>query len=301
MAAPVEATATDDDAYADLYEKFTYLQQQTNRLAAAYTLAIQDLEVLNGDNKILKDKLVQIRVRRRNLAAKAEATMCSNMTSKALFCRRNRRVLRKQFPLVTREQLSAIVDDEYESLPNEAAEQWQREFKTYVPKPGLKEEVVPRSSGAALPSSSLSTADITTPVKKAPAKPRRKPAKAAASGVPTEDVPKPKRATSKKKATEKAPAGERKPSAKKQRTSPPKAAPGARVAKRSTPTKSKGKAAPKDVLSVPMKKDGASVTGADDDDSSDSSNTNSSGNSSMPPSDDDSDDNLMHLPTGAFG
>ncbi|RHY33921.1 hypothetical protein DYB32_001307 [Aphanomyces invadans] len=253
MAAPVEATATDDDAYADLYEKFTYLQQQTNRLAAAYTLAIQDLEVLNGDNKILKDKLVQIRVRRRNLAAKAEATMCSNMTSKALFCRRNRRVLRKQFPLVTREQLSAIVDDEYESLPNEAAEVCA------------------------------------------------KPAKAAASGVPTEDVPKPKRATSKKKATEKAPAGERKPSAKKQRTSPPKAAPGARVAKRSTPTKSKGKAAPKDVLSVPMKKDGASVTGADDDDSSDSSNTNSSGNSSMPPSDDDSDDNLMHLPTGAFG
>ncbi|RHY01161.1 hypothetical protein DYB28_009942 [Aphanomyces astaci] len=122
MAAPVAAATADDDAYADLYEKFTYLQQQTNRLAAAYTLATQDLDTLHGDNKILKDKLLQIRVRRRNLAAQAQATMGANMNAKALFCRRNRRVLRKQFPLISRKQLSVIVADEWESLPPDASE-----------------------------------------------------------------------------------------------------------------------------------------------------------------------------------
>ncbi|ETV71720.1 hypothetical protein H257_13148 [Aphanomyces astaci] len=294
MAAPVAAATADDDAYADLYEKFTYLQQQTNRLAAAYTLATQDLDTLHGDNKILKDKLLQIRVRRRNLAAQAQATMGANMNAKALFCRRNRRVLRKQFPLISREQLSVIVADEWESLPPDASEQWQREFMSYVPQPvpmAVKDEVVAsRASGSSsVPSSSTpAMADTTTPLKKAPAKSRRKPPAKATTPAATPDdvVPKPKsrRATPKKKA-ETAPAASDKKPAKKPRPSPAKTTkatpkrttqPKAKVAKQTSPAKKKDIAVAKD---------------------SDSD----SNNSSMAPSDDDSDDNLMNLPTGAFG
>ncbi|KAF0696603.1 Aste57867_12673 [Aphanomyces stellatus] len=207
MSTPDEA----DQAYADLHDRFVYLQQQTQRLGAAYTLATQELESLHEDNTILKDKLLQIRVRRRNLAAQAEASMSSNMTAKALFCRRNRRVLRKQFPLVSREQLSSFVEDEWESLSRDSLEKWQRDFKSYIPKPvgpvvplfkwtdmiALVSQKPVKAPKEERPPPPPPSTEI-TPVKKAAPKSRKKPA---ASATPTDDAkPKPKRATPKKKA-----------------------------------------------------------------------------------------------------
>ncbi|CAK4156421.1 unnamed protein product [Aphanomyces euteiches] len=111
-----------DQAYADLHERFVYLQQQTNRLGSAYVLATQELKSLKEDNQILKDKLIEFRLRRRKLAAQAENNMIANMNAKTLFCQQNRRVLRKQFPLISRDQLTAFVEEEWESLAPEVAE-----------------------------------------------------------------------------------------------------------------------------------------------------------------------------------
>ncbi|KAG9415068.1 hypothetical protein AC1031_008494 [Aphanomyces cochlioides] len=267
-----------DQAYTDLHERFVYLQQQTNRLGSAYVLATQELKSLKEDNQILKDKLIEIRLRRRKLAAQAETNMIANMNAKTLFCRQNRRVLRKQFPLISRDQLTAFVEEEWESLAPEVAEKWHREFKAFVPKP-TKQSKAPKEER------STPSADV-TPVKKAPPKSRRKPA----ASTPTDDSkPKPKRATPKKKS---APAGDassaggdKKPP---KRATPPKRktnVAAARGAKRDKPAPSK----PQD-------------ENDNEDDDDDPIDDNSSGNSSIAPSDeDDSDDNLMHLPTGAFG
>ena len=111
-----------DAAYADLHARFLYLQQTTHRLSTAYSLATQELEDVEEDTSILKAKLVQIRVRRRGLAAQAEVQLSSNMTAKSLFCRRTRLVMRKQFPLVSRSQLSTLIEGDWDALPKDAHE-----------------------------------------------------------------------------------------------------------------------------------------------------------------------------------
>ncbi|OQS05403.1 hypothetical protein THRCLA_20629 [Thraustotheca clavata] len=121
--------------YKTLHDRFEYLQEEKKRLHEAYTLALQELDALNEDNAILSEKLLKIRVRRRKLLLNAEDNMRALMTPKTLFCRRNRRHVRRKFPMASRRQVTMQLEEEWEALPSEDREKWQRELESYAAKP----------------------------------------------------------------------------------------------------------------------------------------------------------------------
>ncbi|EQC28712.1 hypothetical protein SDRG_13585 [Saprolegnia diclina VS20] len=273
--------------YAQLHARFMRLQAETQRLAAAYALAAEQLEDLHTDKAILTDKLVRIRVRRRNLVRAADADLGALMTAKTLFVRHTRRAMRRQFPLASRNKISRALDDAWDALPADAQEEWQRDLKTYAEKPVAPPTAPPTKPVVAKAVKKEEKVDgPLVAAKKAPSKSRAKPKPAAAPIATDESKPKPaprKRPPPKKKDPSAA------PEPKKPRKSPQVKAPRkptANATPKKTPTKKAKKAdAPPPPTVRPLDLDDGS-----------------SGGSSVAPSDeDDSDDNMMHLPMGAFG
>ncbi|OQR83950.1 hypothetical protein ACHHYP_14090 [Achlya hypogyna] len=273
----------------ELHARFEYLQAETQRLASAYALAAEKLHELQEDNTILRDKLLRIRVRRRKLLHAADADMGALMTAKTIFFRRNRRAMRRKLPLASRHKISQALDEEWDALPKEAREKWQRELKTYAVKPTAPAPIPTAKPTVAKQPNKKEEKIEGTPVapKKSTAKSRAKPKPPASSNpgtpVTAPDEPKPK------------PARKRPPPKKNDGTEPKKARKSPQV---KTPRKPAASAAKK----TPTKKGKKADTPAPPVRTADDLDDGSSGGSSAAASDeDDSDDNMMHLPMGAFG